>query len=137
MQVAKVFETVTRTPGQYVAIEVTIGLLGACQEFDGPVHDCLEFRIFPMLQVGARCLKPFGNVRVPEDAAAPVPVIRLLPAAVHPLVETQRIQMPLVPHFLVDVAKSDLSYLLLQFIPKAVGEKNLRLIERLPRGEHV
>src|ERR1700722_19412506 len=56
MQITKVFETVTRTPGQYVAIEVTIGLLGARQEFDGPLHDCFEFRVFPMLQIGARCL---------------------------------------------------------------------------------
>jgi hypothetical protein len=119
-----------------VAIEVAIGLLGARQQFDGSLHDCFEFRVFPMLQIGARCLKPFGNIRVPEDAAAPIPVARLLSAPVHSLVETQGIQMPLIPHFLVDVAKSDLSYLLLQLIPKAAGNKNLRLIERLPWGKH-
>ncbi len=89
-----------------------------------------------MLQVGARRLEPFGDVRVPEDATSPIPVIQFLSAAVHPLVEAQGIQMALMPHFTIDVGQGDLSDLLLQVVPKAAGERNPCLIERLPGGKH-
>ena len=117
-----------------MAIQVAVHLLSAREEVNRSVDEGFEFRIFMMLQIGARRLKPFGHVRVPEDTTSPVPAARLLPAAVHALIESQGIQMALVPHFIVNVAKSDLSYLLLQLAPETASERNARLIKGLPGG---
>ena len=59
-----------------------------------------------------------------------------MPSAMHALVESQGIEVALVPHFIVNVAESDLPYLLLELSPEAAGNGNARLIERLPRGKH-
>ena len=91
MQVAKIFEAVPWAPGQDVAIQVAVRLLSAREEVNRSVDQCFEFRIFMMLQIGARRLEPFRHVRVPEDAASPVPGARLLPSAVHALIESQGI----------------------------------------------
>ena len=100
-----------------------------------PSTSVSSFASLMMLQIGARCLEPFGHVRVPEDAASPIPLARLLPAAVHALVEPQGIQLALMPHFIVDVAESDLSYLLLQLVPKAAGERNAVFDREVARGK--
>ena len=62
MQVTKILETMTRTPGQDMAIQVTIGLLGAREELNRPVDQDFELCVFMMLQVGAGSLEPFGHV---------------------------------------------------------------------------
>src|ERR1700722_18648011 len=136
MQVAKIFEAMTWTPRKDMAIEVAVRLLGAREEFDRSLNQGFDFSIFPMLQVGARRLEPFGDVGIPENAPSPIPVIHFLPATVHPLVEAQGIQVALMPHFAINMGQGDLSDLLLQVVPKAASERNPRLIERLPRGEH-
>ena len=87
MQVAKIFEAMTWTPRKDMAIEVAVRLLGAREEFDRSLNQGFDFSIFPMLQVGARRLEPFGDVGIPENAPSPIPVIYFLPTAVHPLVE--------------------------------------------------
>ncbi len=137
MQVAKVFKTVTGPPRKDVAIQVTVRLLGACEKLDGPVDESFKLRVFVVLEISARGLEPFADIRVPEDATSPVPCAGFLPAAVHALVEPQGIQLALMPHFIVDVGECDFSDLLLQPAPEAAGESNARLIERLPGGKHV
>ena len=42
--------------------------------------------------------------------------------------------MALIPHFIVDVAESDLSDLIPEPAPKTASERNARLIDGLPRG---
>jgi hypothetical protein len=42
--------------------------------------------------------------------------------------------LALVAHFIIDVAKSDLPYLLLQGVPKAAVDGYPGLIDRLPWG---
>src|SRR6185437_13403382 len=49
MEVAKVFETVLRAPSQDMTVQITILLLGGCQELDRPVHKSFEPRISMML----------------------------------------------------------------------------------------
>ena len=89
-----------------------------------------------MLQIGARGFEPFSHVRVPEDATSPIPGAGLFPAPVHALIEPESVQLPLVPHFVVNVAESHLSNLLLQLVPEAAGDGHTGLINRLPGGTH-
>jgi hypothetical protein len=44
--------------------------------------------------------------------------------------------LALVSHFIVDVAESDLSNLLLERIPEAAVDRNPGLIDWSPRGKH-
>ena len=137
MQVTKILETVSRTPCQDVTVQIPVRLLSPREKFDRSLDQGFQLGIFGVLEISARRLEPFGDVRVPKDAAAPIPIVRFLPATVHALVEPKSIQLALVPHLIVDVPESDLSYLLLQLIPEAAGKNNLRMIEWFPRGKHV
>jgi hypothetical protein len=122
MEITEVFEPVTRTPGQNMAVEITVTLLGVCQEFDRSVDERLELWVFMVLKVSARCLQPFCNVGIPENASAPVPVARFLSASMHALIEPERVQVTLMPHFIVDMDQGDSSDLLLELLPKTVGD---------------
>ena len=73
MQVAKVFETVTWPPGKNVAVQVTIGLLGVCEELYGPVNESFDLIVGMVLEISTGGLKPLRHVRIPENAASPIP----------------------------------------------------------------
>ena len=73
MEVAKVLKTVTRPPGQNVAVEITIGLLSICQELDGPVNVRFKFIIGMVLQISTGGFEPLRHVRIPKNAPSPIP----------------------------------------------------------------
>jgi hypothetical protein len=103
VQIAKVLKTVTRPPRNNVTVQVTIGLLSVCQELDRSVNESLNLIVGMVLQVCAGSFEPFCHIRIPKNAASPVPGVGFLPAAVHTRVESQRIQLSLMLHFVVDV----------------------------------
>src|SRR5947209_8376487 len=50
-----------------IGIEIAIGLLGACNKTDDLVNFRFQYWIGMSGKTVAGCLKPFGNIRVPED----------------------------------------------------------------------
>src|SRR5271157_1950687 len=95
MQVAKVLKTVARPPRKNVAIQVTIGLLGVCQELYGPVNESFNLIVGMVLEISTGGFKPLRHVRIPENTTSPIPRAGFLPAAMHARVESQRVQLSL------------------------------------------
>ena len=128
MQVAKVLKTVTRPPRKNVAVEVAIGLLGVCQELYGPVNESFNLIVGMVLEISTSGFKPLRDIRIPENAASPIPGAGFLPTAMHARVESQRVQLSLMLHFIVDVEQGNLSDQLLLTSPEAFRNGNARLI---------
>ena len=73
MQVAKVLKTVTRPPGKNVAVQVTIGLLGVCQELYGLVNESFKLIVGMVLQISTGGFEPLRHIRIPKNATSPIP----------------------------------------------------------------
>jgi hypothetical protein len=73
MQVAKIFKTMTWPPRKNVAVQVTIGLLGVCEELDGPVNESFNLIVGMVLEVSTGGFEPLRDIRIPENAASPIP----------------------------------------------------------------
>ena len=128
MQVSKVFKTMTRPPRKNVAVQVTIGLLGVRQELYGPVNERFDLIVGMVLQISTGGFEPLRHIRIPKNATSPKPRARLLAAAMHTRVESQRVQLPLMLHFIEDVQQGNLSDQLLLATPETFRDRNGRLI---------
>ena len=98
-------ESVLRTPGENVAVDVAVGQLRALEQGDNFIQVRLKLVISGLLDAGG-CggFKPFGKIGIPEDAAAPPsrigPRVGEFAAPVHFPIEKHRVHLPFRTHFL-------------------------------------
>ena len=136
VQVSKVLESMLRTPGKDMAVDVPIRLLRPLEQADNLLNTRLQSRVARLLQARRCGFQPFREVRIPKDAAAPIsrigPGVCELAAPMHPPVEKHRIHLSLRAHFLELVNQRGLSDEIAPALPETIVDCYLTAGEGLP-----
>jgi hypothetical protein len=82
-----------RAPGKDMAIDIAVWLLGSLESRDNVIDEFFQLRIVRLPETGRGCFQPFGQIGIPENAPAPVPIVTHSSPPMHLLVESQGINL--------------------------------------------
>jgi len=115
---------VARTPGQDMAIHIAVRLLGTLESQNDIVDQFFQLRVLGLLKTRRGCFQPFGEVGIPENAPAPVPIVTHRSPPVHLLVESQGIDLTFTLQLMKLMEERFGSYQISPPLPKTINNRN-------------